>query len=367
VRVPSCGRFRLLVRVLSGDSLTEWSEINRIGLAAGVFPYGMEHLESDGLQLEQLAKPGWMKSWFFSGLDKYAALRYGAPVLWPLLAARRLGHVSACLAVLEPYGFVYGRLRGLRVPRMSSVPLVAVSCWLAQRALKADGHGLRKMRRWLSGVDLVIYWSRNQRQILMDRLGLSSERLFFVPFGVETEFYIPGGERQGFVLAVGKDSGRDYRTLFEAVEGLDAEVRVACRQQNLEGLRIPRNVSQLGMLNGPDYRSALQRASVVVTCVNPDYAYPTGQSVLLQSMACQAATVVTDTVPLSDYTRNRINTVLVPPRDPAATSAAIKELLGDEQLRNAIGEGGRRSVKERFNAKAMWQAIGTEMLRRFGP
>jgi glycosyltransferase involved in cell wall biosynthesis len=356
----------VLVRVLSAELLPEWSEANRKGLVAGVFPYGMEHLESDRLQLAQAHKPGWFDNWFFAGVDKYATLKYGAPVLWPLLAARNLGGVSVCLAVLEPFGFAYGKLRGLRLPPMSSVPLVAVSCWLAQRALKADPRTLRKMRGWLRGIDMLVYWSRNQEVILMERLEVPAERLFFVPFGVETEFYTPGMDRQDFVLAVGKDSGRDYRTLLEAVDGLDAEVRVACREGNLDDLRLPANVVKLGTLDGPRYLSSLQRASMVVTCVNPDYAYPTGQSVLLQSMACQTPTVVTDTVPLSDYTEHRVNTILVPPRDPLAVRAAIQELLADRHLRDSIGAGGRRSVEHRFNARAMWQAIGTEILQRFG-
>ena len=43
------------------------------------------------------------------------------------------------------------------------------------------------------------------------------------------------------------------------------------------------------------------------------------------------------------------NGLLVPPRDPAALAAAIVRLLGDPDLRRAMGERGREVVRCEFS------------------
>ena len=44
---------------------------------------------------------------------------------------------------------------------------------------------------------------------------------------------------------------------------------------------------------------------------------------------------------------------VVPPRDPDALAAALVEVLGDPQRRDAMGAAGRRRFLERFTADRM--------------
>jgi glycosyltransferase involved in cell wall biosynthesis len=46
----------------------------------------------------------------------------------------------------------------------------------------------------------------------------------------------------------------------------------------------------------------------------------------------------------------------VPPRDPVALRAAIEKLLGDGELRSALGASGRDAARERFSSKAATEA-----------
>ena len=354
------------LQILCGASLADHAAAHSQELVAGVYPYGMEHLEGAGFELTQRTEPGWLKQGMVARIRASAEPPAGAPLVRTMLSVGGLRSADASLAVLDREGVAYARLRALGIPPMARVPLVVISCWLGQTAQTADARGLRGLRRRMKGTDLVVFWSRNQRAILREKLGLSDEKLFYVPFGVESDYYVPGATREAFVAAVG-DSARDYRTLLEAAARVDVEVRIATKLSNLSGLRIPPNVTPLGRIDHAAYRDLLQRAAVVVNCVEPGCVFPLGQSVLLQAMACGAATVMTDTVPISDYVRHGVNTLLVEPREPSAVAAAIETLLGDDHLRAAIGAGGRRSVEERFNAAAMWRDIGAEIARRFAP
>jgi glycosyltransferase involved in cell wall biosynthesis len=49
--------------------------------------------------------------------------------------------------------------------------------------------------------------------------------------------------------------------------------------------------------------------------------------------------------------------LLVAPRDPAALAAAIDELLADPDRARAMGEAGRRRVREQFSADAAAQRV----------
>jgi teichuronic acid biosynthesis glycosyltransferase TuaC len=53
--------------------------------------------------------------------------------------------------------------------------------------------------------------------------------------------------------------------------------------------------------------------------------------------------------------------VLVPPRDPRALAAELRELLGDEDLRRELGAEAREVVLERFT----WERCGRETVRAY--
>jgi glycosyltransferase involved in cell wall biosynthesis len=237
-----------------------------------------------------------------------------------------------------------------------------VSCWLAEDAPRFGGGRLRWYRWAYGGVDRVVYFSRNQRAVYRDLLGIPDERLAYVPYGVDHERFAPptdglgdGGDG-GYVLAVGRDRGRDWATLLDAVRGSDLAIKVACRPEDLSGLDVPPNVEVLGYV-GPDaYRDLTARARVVAVPTRV-LAYPSGQSVALEAMAMARCCVVTDTPAMRDYLDDGVDALLVPPGDAGALRAALERAAGDGELRRRIGAAGRAAVERTFNARAMWAAV----------
>ena len=49
-----------------------------------------------------------------------------------------------------------------------------------------------------------------------------------------------------------------------------------------------------------------------------------------------------------DLVKDEVDGLLVAAREPAAFAAALERLLADAALRRRLGEGGRRTARERF-------------------
>lgn len=69
---------------------------------------------------------------------------------------------------------------------------------------------------------------------------------------------------------------------------------------------------------------------------------------LIEAMAAGCACITTDTGPLPEVVRDRVDGWLVPPADADALAAAVNALLDDAHLRVALGEAAVRSALERF-------------------
>ncbi|WP_416375659.1 glycosyltransferase [Neomicrococcus lactis] len=82
------------------------------------------------------------------------------------------------------------------------------------------------------------------------------------------------------------------------------------------------------------HRSNLRRAELVVVPTH-ELQYPTGQSVLLESMACGTATAVTDTPAMREYIRDDQWNFALPRENPVLAAQKIEQIL--PMIRGAVG------------------------------
>ena len=66
----------------------------------------------------------------------------------------------------------------------------------------------------------------------------------------------------------------------------------------------------------------------------------------VEAMACRTPVVATGTGGSGEFLVDRMNCLLVPPRDAAALAMAVERLAGDTPLRNGLLEGGSRTAAE---------------------
>lgn len=79
--------------------------------------------------------------------------------------------------------------------------------------------------------------------------------------------------------------------------------------------------------------------------------------VVLEAMARRRPVVATPVGGTPEVVADGETGLLVPPRDPQALAAAIRELLADPQRRERMGEAGYRRAAERFSAGAMSRRV----------
>jgi len=327
----------------------------------GQLPYRMDRLEKLGYRLhwtDRLCQNTWQRSRSASILRR--AESWSAPFAQTALMARTIRSCSATMAMFESEANSLAFARNLTAASRRP-PFLVISCWLAH-ILSTSSTLRRRGYQWAyRSVDRLYYFSKNQGEILHEALRLPAERLRYLPFGIDSETFVPSAEPDGgYVLAVGRDRGRDWRVFFEAVDGLDLPVKVCSRRSDIAGLKAPRNVEVVGYVDRETYRRLLGRACVVAVVTRP-VSYPSGQSVLLEAMAMARAVVVTATPAIEDYIRDGVDCLAVPAGDPWAVRDRIGEAAADPELRSRLGAAARRVVEERYNSDEMWDVVASDL------
>jgi glycosyltransferase involved in cell wall biosynthesis len=340
-----------------------WKGAHEAGRAAGgLGPYGIDALSAHGLELSWSDR-AWRAPWTYPPLlrplRKLAALRPELSGLREALASRReLREADAVLGVFEDQGMFLAYARAHSLPGLAPRAVALVVCWLAEDCRSFDRRTLAAYRRCLAAVDVVFCFSHNQLPLLRETFGLDADRVRVIPFGIDERFFSPRpAPEEDYVLAIGRDRGRDHQTLVEAMRRSSARLRLFAPSGSVDEHSLPPNVElTTERIDHVSYREILARARLVaVTTSAPRY--PSGQTVVLEAMAMAKPLVVTDSPAMRDYVTPDGEGVLVPPADPAATAEAIDELLADGPRRRRLGLAGRDAVERRFNQDEMWAQI----------
>jgi glycosyltransferase involved in cell wall biosynthesis len=332
-------------------------------------PYGAECLRQHGLEVSypsfEDGRVGSIRA--VRSLTRRLHETTALPVLPALGTAPEWLRADAVVAMFEDNGFSMAPLlRARRRVRGPGPTSVVVACWVAEKAVSASFHVLRRYARMLSAFDHVVCFSSNQADLLHRRLDVPMRRIRVTTFGCRTSWFSePGDIRReaGLVVAVGNDVGRDYGTFVAAVEGAPARALLVTNSWHAARLRPSAHVEVVTSLDRRDYRDVLRRAAVVVV---PTFAlaYPTGQSVLIEAMASGCACVVTASPSLRDYVQHGRNAVLVPPGDAEAMSAAITSLVEDPERCRSLGDQARADAQDKHDNERMWADIAAVSTRR---
>jgi glycosyltransferase involved in cell wall biosynthesis len=98
----------------------------------------------------------------------------------------------------------------------------------------------------------------------------------------------------------GGGSNRDYETLIKAFQGLDEELIIACRPDNIGNYEIPSNVTIKHNTYGDDFSNLMRKAySIILPISDPNIS--SGQLVLLNAMKYGKSSIVTTGNCMADY------------------------------------------------------------------
>lgn len=151
------------------------------------------------------------------------------------------------------------------------------------------------------------------------------------------------GERKGCseliaALAQARAAGAEATLRFVGQEEYDGEERAL--RQDVEDFGVAGAVDFAGLMDGEELARCYAEAQVL--CL------PSRREgvplVLLEAMAFGLPVIATPVGGIADYVTDGDNGLLVPPGDVDALAASIQELAADRDLRDRLGEAGRRRI-----------------------
>jgi glycosyltransferase involved in cell wall biosynthesis len=222
----------------------------------------------------------------------------------------------------------------------------------------------RLILEWLgvaSAIDRVVVYGSSQERFALERLHLPPAKVALVLHAADAEFWRPLGNARSGICSAGLEQ-RDYRTLMEAVSGLDVRVTIAAASawsghdplpdEGLPGNVIKRRLDYLGL------RELYDRSEFVVVPLM-DVDFQAGSLVMYEAMAMGKAVIATRTRAhrYGDIVRDGETGLLVPPGDAAALREAILRLHRDPEEARRMGENARRIVERGLNHREYLQGM----------
>jgi glycosyltransferase involved in cell wall biosynthesis len=322
--------------------------------------------------------------------------------LWPLMPAFR----DAFSRFMRREGATYDLIHGNfwmsgwvadEVGRMFGIPVVQLFHALGTTKRRFQGAAdtsppdrIAVERGLVRQVDRVIATCPAEERILVGEYGADSARLTMIPLAVDTKRFRPmaqGDARRQIEAQIPRDGplvvyvGRllprkDIRNVVRALALLNREIPAEAAPARLmivggdgrtpdpaatpeigelsrlaDDLGVRPFVHFTGKRQQEELRAYYAAGDVVVT--TPWYE-PFGLTPL-EAMACGRPVIGSAVGGITFTVRDGETGLLVPPRDPAALAARLRDLLNDDSRRARMGDSARRRVERHFT----WPSIAS--------
>jgi len=287
----------------------------------------------------------------YAGWGKLAAyyprlLRLGRQAL----SQAQRGDYDLIIAWEGKSGFPLALLRQLT--RVKSPPL-AILAFSIRGPLKSF---LWLQRIGVRGADYFSVPTQAERSHYTHQLRLSAENVRHLPVGIHDIYGGQFGKEPGGFVYSGGRSGRDYATLFKAVQGLKYPIVVNARPFNLRRLDIPSNVQVNDLLPYDQYRDQNWNARFVVVPLQ-SVNEAVGLTAILHAMAAGKAVICTGIPGPSEYILPGETGLLVPEGDVTALRDAIVYLWERPDLCRNMGRQARTIFAEQYTFSAFSQRV----------
>lgn len=239
-------------------------------------------------------------------------------------------------------------------------PLVVVGHHCASRKKRWLFRLLKITDKWAG----VGYWSEPDRDFFRSYYQVPSKRLFNAAtpeFDCSSSFNsaVPGP-----IISTGV-SKRDYHTLVSALSelpGYETQVYPGSRYGDVyrksKSGKLPSWIHFMQPVPHGEMTDTLRRARFIVVPLEESTQFNVGLTAIAEAGAAGKAVVATQTPGTSSYVEHGVTGLLVPPRDPGALRAAIRELWENPKLAQRMGAAGRERVRLKFDQRKANHNIG---------
>jgi glycosyltransferase involved in cell wall biosynthesis len=223
------------------------------------------------------------------------------------------------------------------------------------------------VRRSFRGARMIVCQSESWRSFAIDTLGFAPGDVIVMRNWTANDELLAIGEQRRpsgtpivnllFVGWLERDKGifelihacralgdrRDYTLQFIGDGRAASEARALVEQLGLAGV-----IKFRGWLQTPELHAALRQADVFVL---PSWAEGLPNA-MIEAMAARVAVLVSAVGAIPEVITDHQSGLLVPPRDGAALSRALAEIIGDGALRSRLAKEAFEVAKREFSREA---------------
>ena len=208
--------------------------------------------------------------------------------------------------------------------------------------------------------------SKNEKKYL--EINFRDEKLSYIPFGVDSEFWQSNNDNEfnkKYVLAIGNDYARDWRTLINSWDSNFPNLRLVTNlpiSTNKKNIRIIKGNWEDKVLSDLDVKKLYINCFYVIIPLN-DTIQPSGQSCCLQAMACGKPVIMSNIKGLWDRNLliNKENILLVKPNSVNDLKRAIKEMNNNKILYEKLKSSSKKLIEHNFNNNIMSKYIESKV------
>lgn len=219
----------------------------------------------------------------------------------------------------------------------------------------------------LSFADGILCYSVEQPTEWSKIYNIPIKKMSSARFPMDAEFYKkPDVESTipPFIIAIGRDIGRDFGTLIKASNTSGVDVKVVTLPYLLPA---EMNLSRVEILQNLSYEKLFElyaRAKLSVVPLKPGISYPSGIRACLEAMLLKTPLVATYTNVLAEEFIDGEHLLYVEPNNPEQLSGAILKLLNNPELAKRLTENAWKKVTEDFGVNQFADKIES-LISRF--
>jgi len=251
--------------------------------------------------------------------------------------------------------------------------LMTLACFLVRKRIVYVDALFRipqnPLRKFLCYINIrlasgTVVYSKTQMKIWAQLFTVPSRRLKVMPYCMDVSFYAANASHpyaaKPYILSVGRDIGRDYPTLTEAVKGLDIHVKIVSLRHLLgDNDACGANVELLEYI--PDeILFKLYREAVLVVLPLKKWAtqYPSGIRGLFEALHFGKCVIASRSPVLEEYFRNGDGVVYVAPENGAELRKAIQRLLDNPGDRSRLENRAAGIIQKKYNMDVFADRLG---------
>jgi glycosyltransferase involved in cell wall biosynthesis len=306
-------------------------------------------LQSDMLDEKFLEKAPWWRKTLYSLLPTSLAQVFEAFVI--------ANNYDAVISWTEKLGLPFALLLKLTG---KSVPHIGLFGW------PAKGEKALLLKHTYKQIDRIVMWSTVQRNKVVNDLRVPTDKIAFIKWPVDQQFFRPMPRASDMFSAVGSEM-RDFPTLIKALDGLDIPCHIAAGTQinkqsewvkTVEQMKgLPRHLT-VGRKNVTELRELYARSRFVVIPLHQTET-DNGITCILEAFAMGKAVICSRTKGQVDVIEEGNTGIFVPVGDPLALRKAILSLWNNPQEAERMGREARFWIERNATLEGFVQNIKT--------